>query len=137
MTVSESIIEWLKGFNSARKLERIDTDYQSATVDSYALVKEPIRNVKNYLSGKKVITSHYTFHARLSNVENVERIENNGFGEELENWVDRMNRRQQYPNIEDARVTDVDITTPFCIGITEDNSAVYQLTLAIQYEKEA
>lgn len=137
MTVSEAIIEWLKEFNSDRKLDRIDTDYQGPNVDSYALVKEPIRNVKNYLSGKKVITSHYTFHARLSNVENAERIENNGFGEALENWVDRMNSRQQYPKIEGAIVTDVDITTPFCIGIAEDNSAVYQMTLAIQYEKEA
>ena len=48
MTVSESIIEWLKTFDPEEywKMKQVDTDIQSAKVDSYSLVKEPVRNEK-------------------------------------------------------------------------------------------
>ena len=49
MTVSESIITWLREF----KPKKIDTDIQRAGTGKYSLAKEPIQNVKSYLSGKK------------------------------------------------------------------------------------
>lgn len=133
MTVSESIIKWLKNFESVNK---IDTDQQSAKVDSYSLVRAPVQNVKSYLSGKKVYTDHYTFQARLSNQTDPDRIDNNVFGEALTDWVREQNTQGNYPAIPDAVVQSVDITTPFYVGRTGDNSNVYQMTIEIKYEKE-
>lgn len=138
MTVSEAIIKWLKEFNPAEywKMKKIDTEQQSPHVDSYSLAKEPVQNVKPYLSGKKVYTDHYTFRARLSSSTPEDRIDNNGFGEALESWVRKKDALEEYPELTDAVVKSIDVTTPFYVGRTDNNSFVYQMTIAIEYEKE-
>lgn len=138
MTVSEAVIEWLKGFNSDehQKMNPIDTDKQSAEVDSYSLVKEPIRNEKSYITGRKEFTDHYMIQARLSTQTNTERIENNSFGEALEGWVMEQNQKKNFPVLADATVKEVSVTTPFYMGKTETNNSVYQMTVALKYEKE-
>lgn len=137
MTVSKAIITWLKGFNHSDywKMKRIDTDIQSAQVDSYALLKEPIRDVKSYINGKKEYTEHYTLMARLSSQENREREDNIGFGEALEDWVEQQNMHGNYPEI-DGKVNSIGISTPFYCGATQENNSVYQLTVIIRYEKQ-
>ena len=139
MTVSGAIIQWLKIFDPEeyRKMKQIDTDIQSAKIDSYSLVKEPVRNEKAYITGKKVITEHYMLQARLSSQSNTDRIENTGFGEALEEWVSEQNRAKNFPQIPDAAVQRISVTTPFYLGrVDAGNSSVYQLTVAIKYEKE-
>lgn len=138
MTVSESIIKWLHEFDLEEygRLKQIDTDIQGATVDTYALVKEPIKSVKAYLSGKKEITEHYTITARLASREDQERVHNIGFGEALEEWVTDQNAAEHYPEIPGARVKKISVTTPFFLGTTQTNDSVYQMTVQIKYEKE-
>lgn len=138
MTVSESIIRWLYGFNSEQywNISKIDTDLQDAKVDSFSLVKEPVRNVKSYVSGRKVYTEHYMIRARLSSNLDIERVENLGFGEALEEFVKNKNLKEEYPDIPDAKVRNIEVTTPFYLGITENNNSIYQMTIAIKYEKE-
>ena len=138
MTVSESIINWLMEFDQEEywKMKKIDTDMQGAKVDEYSLAREPIQNVKAYISGKKIYTDHYTFQARLANTTDADRIDNNGFGEALEGWVREKDMRGEFPVLEGGKVRSIDITTPFYAGRASDNSFVYQMTIAIKYEKE-
>lgn len=138
MTISKAIIEWLKGFEAedSQKINQINTDIQGPKVDSYSLVKEPIKNVKSFISGRKVYTEHYTFQARLCTNEDMERAENIGFGEALEKWVEEKNAKKEFPQIPNIHVEDVGITTPFYMGRTSTNDSVYQMTIAIMYEKE-
>lgn len=137
MTVSESIIKWLHEFDLEEygRLKQINTDIQGATVDTYALVKEPIKNVKTYLSGRKEITEHYAITARLASREDRERVHNMGFGEALEEWVTDQNTAEHYPEIPGARVKKISVTTPFFLGTTQTNDSVYQMTVQIKYEK--
>ena len=137
MTVSESVIAWLKGFSLGEHvMKSIDTDIQRAEVEAYALTKEPVRNVKSYLSGRKEYTDHFSLTARLSSQVNSERIENTGFGEALENWVLEQNTKGNLPLVDNANVSEVSVTTPFFIGRTESNNSVYSMTIAITYAKE-
>ena len=138
MTVSEAIILWLKDFNSTEywKMSQIDTDIQGAEADTYSLVKEPVRNVKAYLSGKKVYTDHYLIQARLPSNNNTDRIDNNGFGEALEKWVLQRNEAKDFPVLEKAIVQEIYTTTPFFMGKTETNNSIYQMTIAMKYQKE-
>ena len=137
MTVSEAIIVWLKTFDPTeyRKMNRIDTDIQSAEVESYSLIKEPTINIKKYLSGKQEITEHYAIMARLTSQTNTDRIENNGFGEALTEWVADQDRNKNYPDIK-MKTQAISVTTPFYIGKTETNNSIYQMTIAIKYIKE-
>lgn len=138
MTVSEAIVAWLRQFNPEEywKMKQIDTELQSAVIDTYSLVKAPVQNVKMFLSGAKEFTDHYTFHARLASNSNADRIDNNGFGEALEGWVRERDSAEEYPDIQGATVQSIGITTPFYVGKTEDNSFIYQMTIEIKYEKE-
>lgn len=138
MTVSESIIKWLKSFDPAEywKMKKIDTDIQSAKADSYTLIKEPVQNVKSYVSGRKVYTDHYMIMARLPSQNNTDRIENTGFGEALEGWVREQNLKENYPELTGAKVSSISVTTPFYMGQTNTNDSLYQMTVAIEYRKE-
>lgn len=137
MTVSSAIIKWLKTFDPAEywKMKRIDTDLMHGDVE-YALVKEPVRNIKSYLSGKKVITDHYMILARLPSQSNTDCIDNSGFGEALEEWVSEQNKARNYPVIPAVKVTQIGVTSPFVAGKSETNKIVYQMTVAIRYEEE-
>lgn len=138
MTVSEAVIQWLKTFNSEEywKMKQVDTEIQSANVDSYSLVKEPVRNEKKFITGKRIITDHYMLRARLSSQSNTERIDNNGFGEALEDWVSRQNIARNFPEIPGATVLEISVTTPFYLGKTETNNSIYQMVVAVKYEKK-
>ena len=137
MTVSEAVIKWLKSFSPEEywKMKHIDTDLMHGNVD-YALIKEPVRNVKAYLSGKKIITDHYMILARLPSNSNTDCIDNSGFGEALEEWVSMQNRKKNYPVISGVKVTQVGVTSPFVAGKNETNNILYQMTVAIKYETE-
>lgn len=137
MTVSGAVIDWLKGFSLDEywKMKRIDTDIQSSKVMTFSLAKEPIQIEKAYISGRKEYTDHYTIMARLSSNADVERIENHEFGEALEAYVRDKNSREDYPEIPGAVVKDVRVTTPFYMGRTGENDSIYQMTIAIKYER--
>lgn len=137
MTVSKAIIKWLEGFNSEyNSLAKINTDIQGPKVDTFALVKEPVKNVKSYISGKKVYTEHYMIQARLASGDDLDRVDNLDFGEALEEYVKSKDKAEEYPVIPDATVKSIEVTTPFYLGVAGDNSSVYQMTIAIKYEKE-
>lgn len=136
MTIAESLIKWLLEFNEdGRKMEKIDVDRQSAEVESYSLIKEPVINRTTNVLGEETVTAHYTLMARLADNTNTDRIENNAFGEAMEAWIEEKNDRREYPAISKGKVLEVQVTTPFFVGRTETSNSVYQMTVAIKYEK--
>lgn len=135
MTVAEAVIKWLMDFNEdGRKLDKIDVDKQSAEVESYSLIKEPVIDSKKNVLGGEDVTVHYTLMARLASNTNPDRIDNNAFGEAMESWIEEKNRRREYPMLKKGNVESVRVTTPFFAGRTESNNSVYQMTVAIKYE---
>lgn len=137
MTVAESLITWLKEFNEdGRRMANIDVDRQSAEVESYSLIKEPTENSRKNVLGEETVTAHYTLMARLASNTNTDRIENNAFGEAMEEWVEKKNDSREYPVIAKGNVSEVKVTTPFFVGRTEANNSVYQMTVALKYKKK-
>lgn len=41
-----------------------------------------------------------------------------------------------YPAVENAKVQEISVTTPFYLGQSEENDSLYQMTVAIKYMKE-
>lgn len=138
MTVTQSIISWLKTFKQEEtwKMKDIDTDIQPAKVKSYALVKEPIINKKTSISGKITATEHYTLMARLDSQTDSDRKANNTWGIDLEEWVENKNRNKEWPILENGQVRSISVTTPFYLGEAGISESVYQLTISITYVKE-
>ena len=136
MTVSGAIIHWLTSFhaNEAGKILHIDTELMHGNVD-YALVKEPVRNVKESVLGDKTITDHYTLQARLPNATNADSVDNNEFMEVLERWVEKCDAERNYPEIPDGTATSIGISTPFFVGMNGQDYSIYQMTISVVYEK--
>lgn len=138
MTVSESIIQWLRTFDldAYRKLTQIDTDLMHGDVD-YALVKEPVIIVKRWLSGAEVHKDHYQIRARLDTMTNDDCIENGAWLEALTDWIHQQDNDGNYPVLERAEVRQIGVSTPFYMGATSDGKAIYQMTIYIEYMKGA
>lgn len=135
MSVSQSVIDWLKQFDED-KIKSIDTDIRPAKVNSYALIKEPVVNVRKYISGMQLITEHYMLTALLDSQDNLDRKDNVAWGEELERWIAKKCKSKEFPHIPDAVVEDVEVVTPFYLGNKEStNESVYQLSISIKYRK--
>lgn len=137
MTVSEAIISWLKEFNpdEYRKMQMINTDLMHNDVD-YALVKEPVQNVRSYVSGMKVITEHYQFRARLDSINDNDSVENSAFMEALTCWIEKRNWNKDFPLLQCGTVQEIGVSTPFYLGASNDKKAIYQLTIFIRYIKK-
>ncbi len=136
MTVSQSLISWLRGFNTdIRRINKINTGIQPAAVEDFAVVKEPTVNVKKDVFGDEEVTAHYTIMARLPSNSDPDRVDNEAFGEAMETWILNKNHLKEYPDIDGYKVTNISVTTPFYAGKTETNNSVYQMTVALKYER--
>ena len=127
MTISQSLIEWLKGYQPVE----IATETQSDKVMTYALAKEPIVNIKRYLSGRREVTENYMFTARLDSQMNTDRIDNGAWFEGLERWVEEQYNLGNLPRVEGIRK--VGVTSSFYVGMADAHTSVYQVGLEIIY----
>lgn len=134
MTVSEAIIKWLKQFNPAEywNMDKINTDLMNNDVD-YALVKEPVQQVKQFISGTKIVTEHYQFRARLDSINDNDSVDNGAWLEALTKWINQNDQEKNYPKLDAGDVQEIGISSPFYMGKSEDKKAIYQLTIFIRY----
>lgn len=134
MSVSEAIITWLGGFTyNSQGLQKVNTDRQDETAKTYALIKEPIVNIKAYLSGRKEHTEHYEISARLSTQTETNRKSNSEWLEQLEKWIASQNAFGSFPTIDNATVNEIKVTSAYYLGTTNENTSVYSITISIRY----
>lgn len=137
MTVTECVKTWLGSYDGV-DLD-VDIGFLEGDNDTYAIYKQPNRNEVAYNDGSKLVTDYFQFFARQSTQIPENRIENEQFLDDLENWVEEENFNEEYPDLSPAgnlECQDIGITSTAAIISQEDDSAIYQLILAVQYLKE-
>lgn len=134
MTVSGAVIRWLKTFTPEElpHMRQIDTDLMHGTVN-YALVKEPVTNVRHFIDGTEVHKDHYQILARLPSQTDTDCVDNGEWLEELTDWICRKNRAEEFPELENAKVRKIGVSTPFHMGQTAQGESLYQMTIFIEY----
>lgn len=133
MTISESIIKWLKTFEK----KKIETDSLRSASASYGLFKLPQVNVKKDILGNEKRTEYYTFRVRLDSKLDPDRINNQKYMELLTEWISEQNTEGNYPKLEAGRCEEISVTTAFFVEKAENDTSIYQLTIGIVYVKEA
>lgn len=133
MTVIESIIQFLQLYEMER---RISVDKLESQTVAYSLMKAPQENIQHYISGTEVHTDYYQLMARLDAMSETERIANNAWGQGITEWIRQKSDKEEYPKLDGYRCVDIGVSTPFFMGMTDNSSAVYQMTVFIKYEKE-
>lgn len=138
MTISECIIEWLGEYQKMEFAE-CAVDQIEAEDGTYAIFKTPNKNVTEYMDGSQLVTEYFQLVARKSTQLNPERVNNQQMLVDLENWVEEKNMEEDYPDLSKAGkliCMDIDVSDSNSIVSQEDASAIYQLSIAIQYLKE-
>lgn len=139
MTISESIMNWLKLFEreGLKGIEEITTDSLGPSADSYGLRKTKKTVVKKYLGGKEEHTEYYRFLARFDNRTEEARIVNGTWLEALCDWIADRNEAKEFPELGNrSSCTYIGVSTSFCMSMEEPETAVYMMTIAIKYVKE-
>ncbi len=138
MTISECIIEWLSEYKQMEFTE-CAVDQIEAEDGTYAIFKTPNKNITEYADGSQLITEYFQLMAKKSTQLNLERVNNLQMLADLENWVDEKNMGEEYPDLSEAGkmiCVDISISNSNSILSQEDESAIYQLSIAVQYLKE-
>lgn len=134
MTISQSIIEWLNGYDAV--IEDVDTDLLAALqepAEAYGFFKTPDRIIVPFLDGTREITEYYQFLTRQNSQLDSERIDNQEFLADMEEWVYQKNLAREYPDIIGVRVTNIEVSNSFYVQQSEETEAVYQLSIGITY----
>lgn len=137
MTVTECIKDWLGTFEGV-DLD-VDISFLNGDADTYAIYKQPNRNEILHNDGSKLITDYFQFFARQSTIIQDNMLENEQFLDDLEHWVEKKNENEEYPDFSEVgklECQDIGISSTATIISQEDDNAIYQLILAVQYLKE-
>lgn len=133
MTVIESIIQFLGIYD---KESQIGIDKLGSQTVSYSLMKAPQEEIHHFISGTEVHTDYYQLMARLDALSESERIENNAWGQGITEWIREKDAAGEYPVLDGFRCTGIGVSTPLYIEVTDNTSAIYQMTISINYVKE-
>lgn len=132
MTIIESIVQFLNQYEK----EKIGVDKLGSSTMSYSLMKEPQENVQRFISGLEVHTDYYQLAARRDAASEADRIANNAWGQGIAEWISQKEQAGEYPALDGYVCAGIGISTPFYFGASDNGSAVYQVTIKIEYRKE-
>ena len=132
MTIIESIVQFLNQYEK----EKIGVDKLGSSTMSYSLMKEPQENVQRFISGLEVHTDYYQLAARRDAASEADRIANNAWGQGIAEWISQREQAGEYPALDGYVCTGIGISMPFYFGASDNGSAVYQVTIKIEYRKE-
>ena len=138
LTISQAIITWLYTNPGVAVDENVDTDMLQANAAAYGLYKTPQTNVITYIDGTRDITAYYTFHVRQRVNQESTRQSNQEWLEAFEAWVLSQSRARNLPALPSPSTCErVFIANTFSMEQAENNEAVYQLTIGINYINRA
>ena len=137
MTISESIIQWLYTNGTIQIDERINTEKLDGSAVAYSLSKVPQNLVNKFIDGSERRTQYYMFFVRQSTQIESERISNDKFLENLEDWVWMQNKNRNFPILDNKRTCEsIGVSSTYYLYETEEEEGVYSLTIQIVYRKE-
>lgn len=138
MTVGECLKGWLGEYGDLNFSELL-TDFMDAPEGCMALFRSPQKQEKTYLDGSKEVTEYYNFFARKSTLLDETRVENQQLLDDLTEWIENKAYEKDYPDLSQAgnlACEDITVNGASAINSQEDDNAIYQITIAIQYLKE-
>jgi len=138
MTISESIIQWLRGYSGGIEAsDRITVDQLGANSDTYGVFKAPGDVVTHYIGGDRSVTAYYLFVCRQPSQTNGMRISNQAWMEGLEAWIRAQNIARNLPVLEGKRSCyAIAIANSYTLQEQDDDGSVYQFSIEISYTEE-
>lgn len=132
MTTSEKLIKWLSEMPNVAFESRIETDRLKAIAESYALYKQPQKQVTTYVDGSAVCVEYFFLACRQTAQLESERPDNQEFMAMIEDWIWAKNDDGDLP----TGIDEVLVTNSFHAFDQDENDTVYQIALSAEYRKD-
>lgn len=135
MTVSESVVEWLRGYEGGFELtDTIGTDQLEAEPEAYGVFKTPGGTVTEFIDGSRDVSVNYLFLARQPSQTDGLRKDAHEWLEGLEGWIRAKNMRRELPALDEGRACfNVRVTNSYAAEVQTDAEITYQLGMEINY----
>ena len=139
MTISESIIRWLRGYSGGiEATDRISVDQLAADDETYGVFKAPGDIVTEFVGGARDVTAYYLFICRQNSQTDAMRISNQAWMENLEAWIRAKNIARDLPQLDNGRSCyAVAIANSYTLQEQDDDGTIYQFSIEIHYIEEA
>lgn len=135
MTITESIIEWLRGFDGGIEVEEgVSTDQLAANAEAYGIFRTPGDIVTEFVHGGRDITTYLNLIVRQPSQTESMRRSNQAWMEQLEAWVRDQSMQRSLPQMDGGRECyAVAIANSFYMQEQTETESVYQITLSVHY----
>lgn len=134
MTLSEAVKSWLYTNEQIALDERITTELLGAEAIAYSLSKTPSSIRSDFIDGGYMGIEYYQFFMRQATQLESERVSNDRFLEQFEEWVDE---NKEYPILDGGRfIDDISVSSGFYLFETQEEESIYTFTLEVVYRKE-
>lgn len=134
MGITTGLLEWFKGCELIEALEFVDVNQLQPEIEALGLYKQPSRTTEELIDGTTLITDVYYLLFKQPSQLKRERLENDEYLENVENWVEGQEWEENYPDI-GYQVHEITVTSTFYMMESEENENIYQLAISITYEK--
>lgn len=134
MSRTSGVVDWLSACPFLDKVEAIDVNQLSPELEALGIYKQPTRTVTELIDGSAIINEIYYLLFRQPAQLAQERLSNEEYLEKVEGWIEDQNWVENFPQIGSA-VHDVEVVNTFYMMDRDDDEAVYQLSIAITYER--
>lgn len=111
-----------------------DTDRLRAEAESLGIYKQPTNETVDYIDGSTLCTDYFYIVARQEAQEERDRVSNQEFLEQFEQWIAEQNYKSNYP--QGHNIEEISVANSFYMQETDGEQAVYQISVGVTYRKE-
>lgn len=111
-----------------------DTDRLRAEAESLGIYKQPTNETVDYIDGSTLCTDYFYIVARQEAQEELDRVSNQEFLEQFEQWIAEQNYKSNYP--QGHNIEEISVANSFYMQETDGEQAVYQISVGVTYRKE-
>ena len=111
-----------------------DTDRLRAEAESLGIYKQPTNETVDYIDGSTLCTDYFYIIARQEAQEERDRVSNQEFLEQFEQWIAEQNYKSNYP--QGHNIEEISVANSFYMQETDGEQAVYQISVGVTYRKE-
>lgn len=136
MSKTTGLKAWLESCPIIDEVSEFDVNQLDPDSEVAGIYKQPTITKERLIDGSEIVTENYYLLVKKAAQLKKERIGNDEFLEQVENWVLEQEFNENYPDI-GYPVYAIESNNAFYMMSRDGNDAVYQLTIAIKYERSA
>ena len=137
----ENLRKWFRDCPALARNNRFGVDFMSEDEEQYGLYSMPSNiNYRDNVLGESVPADvqsvNFVFAARLPYGNDIEQnMINLGFHQDVTNWIIEQNAKQNFPTINEGRVTAISVTLTQYPATVGAQTAIYQIQIKLTYRR--